>query len=357
MVNRARQVQIDNAAKRKRKSRMVSAPVARAKAPGPSSRYPAVPFTGTERLVSIAPTAADGASFIRSFDWNPGLASTFSAGHFQAQNFDKYTLLAGNAIRYTPACSTLTSGSVYILIDYDPNDPAPTTEIEFADNELNKTCALHSTVTAPIDLGQTDNCKLIIRTGPSSTDKLFTDPCVIHIGAFGYGTSAVAEGLVLGHLHIDYRAKLHVRQPAPSGPAPPRNVLSLSYASAEIPSGVTLLAPQLTPIFNTLPAVVEGGSIFLPPGAYDIHCRIGLTIPTQPGIVFIRMKFQLEGIDVPQSQSDFNEIPADTRQVQLQSDRIIVVRQNQSLRILIDHDHGSTVRISNSRSLFTARLL
>lgn len=340
-----------------RTPRIVNAPAARAKAPGRSSKYPAVPFTGTERLTSIAPTTADGSSFIRTFDWNPGLASTFSAGHHQAQNFDKYSMLSGNVIRYTPACSTLTSGSVYILIDYDPNDPAPATEIEFADNELTKTCSMYSSMSAPIDLGQLDNCKMLIREGPSSTDKLLTDPCAVHIGAFGYGSEAAAEGLVLGHLHIDYRAKLHVRQPVQSLPAPPRNVLSLTYASAEVPAGVTLLASNTEPLYNTLGATVAGGNILLPPGAYEVHCRLGITIPSQPGNTFIRMKYVLGGVDVPQSQSDFNEIPVAVRNTTLDSNRIIVVERGQVLNIVIDHDHTSTVRVSNARSLFTARLI
>jgi hypothetical protein len=316
-----------------------------------------VPFTGTERLVSIAPTSADGASFIRSFAWNPGLASTFSAGHYQAQNFDKYSMLAGNAIRYTPACSTLTSGSVYILIDYDPNDPAPATEIEFADNELTRTCAMYSSMSAPIDLGQLDNCKMLVRTGPSATDKLLTDPCTIHIGAFGYGSEAAAEGLVLGHLHIDYRAKLHVRQPVPSGLVLPRNVLALTYPTADVPDGTTLLAPSLTAKYNTLGATIQGTNMFLPPGAYDIKVRLGLSVPAQTSLVFLSAQLRINGVNVPQSRNDFNSTPVENLFFSLQTNSIVVIGEGDVLSIVLNHDHTSDITLRNELSLFTAHLI
>lgn len=342
---------------RTRKPRVVSAPVARAKAPGRSSKYPAVPFTGTERLVSIAPTAADGASFIRSFDWNPGLASTFSAGHYQAQNFDKYTMLAGNAIRYTPACSTLTSGSVYILIDYDPNDPAPATEIEFADNELTKTCAMYSSMSAPIDLGQLDNCKMLVRTGPSVTDKLLTDPCTIHIGAFGFGNDAAVEGLVLGHLHIDYRAKLHVRQPVPTGLVLPRNVLALTFPTDDVPFGLNLLVPNTTAKFNTLGATLLGSNITLPPGAYDIRLRLGLSVPTATSLIFMSAQLKINGVNVPQSRNDFNATPVENLFFSLQTNTVLVIEEGDVLTIAVNHDHSSDITLQNELSLFTAELI
>jgi len=342
---------------RTRKTPVVTAPIARAKAPGRSSKYPAVPFTGTERLVSVAPTAEDGSSFIRTFDWNPGLAATFSAGHYQAQNFDKYSMLPGNAIRYTPSCSTLTSGSVYILIDYDPNDSAPATEIEFADNELTKTCSMYSTMSAPIDLGQLDNCKMLIRTGPSVTDKLLTDPCAIHIGAFGFGSAAAAEGLVLGHLHIDYRAKLHVRQPVPSGPVLPRNVLSLTYATGQVPGGTNLLASSTTPQFNTLGATLQGSNIFLPPGAYDLQCRLGFSIPSNATVVFLRVQFRLDGDNVFLSQNDFSATPVENLFASVQTNRILVIEEGQALSITVTHDHTSFVTLQEALSSFTARLI
>lgn len=342
---------------RTRKPRVVSAPAARAKAPGRSSKYPAVPFTGTERLVSIAPTLDDGSSFIRSFEWNPGLASTFSAGHYQAQNFDKYSMLAGNAIRYTPSCSTLTSGSVYILIDYDPNDSAPATEIEFADNELTKTCAMYSSMSAPIDLGQMDNCKMLVRTGPSATDRLLTDPCAIHIGAFGFGSDAAAEGLVLGHLHIDYRAKLHVRQPVSTAPVLPRNVLALTFPTADVAGGTTLLAPNLLPTFNTLGARVDGGLVYLPAGAYEIRVRLGFSVPTQASLVFISAQLRINGANVPQSRNDFNATPVENSFISLETDGILIIEEGAALSVALTHDHGSNIVLQGGLSRFGAHLI
>lgn len=336
---------------RTRKPRTVTAPVARAKAPGRSSRFPPVPFTGTERLVTVRPTSGD---FIRSFDWNPGLSETFLSAAPQAKNFDKYSMYGRNTVRYTPSCSTLTSGSIYILIDYDPNDPAPATEDEFANNELTKTCAMYSSMSAPIERAQMDTCKMLIRTGPSRTDKLLTDACTIHIGAFGFNSES--QGLALGHIHIDYQAKLHVRQPAVTAPPQPRNVLSMALVGGEIPSGINSTLFE-GPLFNTIGATIDGGNILLPRGAYNVHARLGLTIPQQSGTVFVRLRLLLNGNLVPQSQSDFNEIPTAVRTINLDTDRIVVVETDSVLQLQLEHDHTSTVRVSNSRSLFTAELI
>jgi len=246
---------------------------------------------------------------------------------------------------------------VYILIDYDPNDPAPATEIEFADNELTRTCAMYSSMSAPIDLGQLDNCKMLVRTGPSATDKLLTDPCTIHIGAFGYGSEAAAEGLVLGHLHIDYRAKLHVRQPVPSGLVQPRNVLALTYPTADVPGGTTLLAPNLTAKYNTLGATVQGANMVLPPGAYDIKVRLGLSVPSQASLVYLSVQLRVNGVNVPQSRNDFNETPVENLFFSLQTNSIVVIAEGDVLSITVTHDHSSDITLQNELSLFTAHLI
>jgi hypothetical protein len=198
---------------------------------------------------------------------------------------------------------------------------------------------------------------MLVRTGPSATDKLLTDPCTIHIGAFGYGSEAAAEGLVLGHLHIDYRAKLHVRQPVPSGLVLPRNVLALTYPTADVPDGTTLLAPSLTAKYNTLGATIQGTNMFLPPGAYDIKVRLGLSVPAQTSLVFLSAQLRINGVNVPQSRNDFNSTPVENLFFSLQTNAIVVITEGDVLSIAVNHDHTSDITLRNELSLFTAHLI
>lgn len=361
MARRNRQRKGRVSANRPVTPRVVGAPVARAGTPGRVSRYPPVPFTGTERLLSLTPQESDGNAFIRSFEWNPGLASTFSTGHFQAQNFDKYEMGLRNSISYTPACSTLTSGSTYILIDYDPNDPAPATEEEFADNELTKTCALYGQMTALIEPSQLDHCKMLIRTGPSATDKLLTDPCAIHIGAFGYGLDAVTNGLTLGHFHINYSAKLLVRQPLSSTVAFPRNYAAYEPSGGLVESGTTTINQASTAV-NSIGAVNNSvGDITLPPGYYSVHSRLGLIVPITlgdlPQSTFVSVEIHRNGVRVDRSQAVNNHRFETVEAITLGTTTPLLVQEGDTISQVLVHDSVGSINVIEDRSILTFELL
>lgn len=328
-------------------------PVAKASQPGRKVKYPAVPFTGTERLGSLQPSSADG--FVRTWMWNPGLSDTFSVGHFQAGNFDKYTMRGqANRIRYEPACSTLTTGTVCILIDYDPNDNAPINLDEFTDNELAVTGPLYSGFSAPIEKKQMDSCKMLIRTGPTPTDLLLTDSCAIHVAAFGYGTDAVSQ--VLGHFFIDYAADLHVRQPLSASPPQPRNFYVASLVGGAIPAGTTQLVPGTTK-YNTLGAEISATSIRLPSGSYRADIRTGVAITASTSLVFLSFELHINGVRVDQSPAVYSDTPATNSQFTLQSDNIITVSDSDIVEVVIVHDADSFVIVEADRSQITFQLV
>lgn len=328
-------------------------PVAKALKPGRMVKYPAVPFTGTERLGSLQPTSADG--FITTWNWNPGLSKTFSVGHFQAGNFDKYTMRgSGNRIRYEPACSTLTTGTVCILIDYDPNDNAPINLDEFTDNELAVTGPLYSGFAAPVEKKQMDNCKMLIRTGPTPTDLLLTDPCAIHVAAFGYGADSV--GQVLGHFFIDYAADLHVRQPISTSPPAPRNFYVSSIVGGNIPAGTTQLVPGTTK-YNTLGAEVSATNIRLPSGSYRADLRTGVAITASSALVFLSFELHINGIRVDQSPAVYSDTPATNAQFTLHSNNVITVSDSDIVEAVIVHDADSFVIVEADRSLLSFQLV
>lgn len=328
-------------------------PVAKASKPGRMAKYPAVPFTGTERLGSLQPTSTDGT--ISTWRWNPGNSDTFSVGHFQAANFDKYTMRStGNRIRYEPACSTLTTGTVCILIDYDPNDNAPASLDEFTDNELTMSGPLYSRFTAPIEKKQMDNCKMLIRTGPTPTDLLLTDPCAIHVGAFGYGLDSVNQ--VLGHFFIDYAADLHVRQPLSTVPPLPRNFYVSGLVGGSIPEGTTPLVPGITK-YNTLGASVSATDIRLPAGSYRADIRTGVAITASAQLVFLSFELHINGARVDQSPAVYSDTPATNAQFTLFSNNVITVADTDVINVVIVHDADSFVIVEADRSLISFQLV
>lgn len=336
-------------------SQMVSMPIASANKPGRKVKLPSVPFTGTERLGSLTPTSSG--TFVQSWAWNPGLSDTFSVGHFQAANFDKFKMHAkGNRIRYEPACSTLTPGTVCILIDYDPNDNAPLNLDEFTDNELAVTGPLYSRFGATIDMKQMDDCKMLVRTGPRTTDLLLTDPCTIHVAAFGYGDEAI--GQVLGHFFIDYAADLYVRQPLSLSPVQPRNSYSASIVGGTIPTGTTTLQMGDTK-FNTVGAELISGNtaIRLKSGAYRVHARAGCVVIQDTNLLFLSLEVHINGTRLDQSPAVYSQIPATDEQFTLQSETIFTVSDNDVVQIVLVHDAATFLSIIEDRSLVTLQLV
>jgi len=287
------------------------------------------------------------------------MATTFSTGHFQAQNYDKYEMGNRNSVTYIPACSTLTPGSVYILFDYDPNDPAPTNVDEFADQELVKTCALYGTVTAKLENSQIDNCKFLVRTGPSMTDKLLTDPCAIHIGAFGYGMDAVTNGLTLGYFHIDYAAKLLVRQPMTTAVPPPRNLAMYLPTGGFAGTGVTDFILNDTGV-DTIGVDNNAGTLSPPAGWYNVHSRAGLTVPaTSPELnaTFVSLEIRRNGVRVDQGQAVINRRFSQPEAVVLSSSIPVLVEEGDVLTQVLNHDSSGPITIIGDRGLFTLTLL
>lgn len=311
---------------------------------------PNVPFVGTERLTSV--TGDGTGKFIQTFHLNPGLKSTFSVGHFQAQNYDKYLLTGRNAIRYTPACSTLTTGAIYILIDYDPTDRAPSTEEEFADNELTLTCPAWGKMSAPIQASRMDNCRKLIRTGPFVESKLLTDACAIHIGAFGFG-----DAVGIGHVHIDYSAKLFVRQPTALLPPLPRNTFTSQLQGGFVPSGTSNMIVGDV-LYNTVEAVVDQ-SITVRGGAYRADFRLGLEIPSNSGAqLFMLAEWRVNGVRVEQSPVVFKETITDPKELSLVSNgNILQLADGDVLSLSVSHDHTTQISVLPGRSLITVQLV
>lgn len=82
-------------------------------------------FVTHKELIATVKTSDNFA--LKSYTINPGLFSVFPWLSSIAINFEKYKFKK-LVFRYIPACSTSTSGSVYMAHDYDVNDDPPSGE-------------------------------------------------------------------------------------------------------------------------------------------------------------------------------------------------------------------------------------
>jgi hypothetical protein len=214
-------------------------------------------------------------------------------------------------------------------------------------------------MSAPIEPQQLDKCKMLIRMGPSQTDKLLTDPCAIHIGAFGYGSDAAAEGLILGHFHINYSAKLLVRQPMATTVPLPRNMVVYNGEGGFIVDTTTTILQSNTDI-NTLGAVYTAGSIRLPAGYYSVHSRCGLTVPATSGgaaTTFISLEVHVNGVRVDRSQSVINRAFAVSEAVSLTSTIPILVSDGDVVTQVLFQDSGTPLTLLSDRTILSFQLL
>ncbi len=68
---------------------------------------------------------------VTTYRINPGLPTMFAWLSSIAPNYESYKFRRLQ-FKYVPACSTSTSGVIYLTVEFDPQDPAPTSERQIA---------------------------------------------------------------------------------------------------------------------------------------------------------------------------------------------------------------------------------
>lgn len=102
--------------------------------------------THSEWVAKISSTGLDFKTMI-DLNVNPGLPGTFPWLNALANNYETYCF-ESLRFRYQPRCSTLTGGTVMMLMDYDCLDGAPTSELRM----MNSHRAVNGPIWAPQEL-------------------------------------------------------------------------------------------------------------------------------------------------------------------------------------------------------------
>lgn len=170
-----------------------------------SSSGATVHITHSEFVGSVVSTGTgfNGASY----SIQPGLTALFPWLAPIANRYESYKLRSLR-FRYVPQVPTTTAGLVMLVVDFDANDPSPTTEGEL----LNMNDCAQSPVWK--DVGFTANLSVgdklpsrYVRNGTVGD----TDIKTYDVGNFFFATQGVAAGTI-GLLYVDYAIDLFTPQ-------------------------------------------------------------------------------------------------------------------------------------------------
>lgn len=138
-------------------------------------------------------------------DINAGLSTMFAWLSQIAPNYESYKFKKLN-FRFVPACSTSTSGVIYLTVEFDSKDAVPTTERQIASYDGSVTgsvWARHNYSCASRNLNKRSS--YFVRNGaiPSSSDIQLYD-----IGYLIVATSGNPDTSILGKMWVDYEVEL-----------------------------------------------------------------------------------------------------------------------------------------------------
>jgi hypothetical protein len=325
--------------------------VARGQRPQRTTRFPPSSFVGKERLCTIGGQFGDSNAFIASYQYNPGLKGTFPVGYMAASNYDQYKILPNskNKLRYVAACATTTPGTIYLYIDYDPTDVAPANEEEFANQEGSISCSSWQEMELYLSAAEMGQCSMQVRSGPVVTPLLLTDACTIHIGAFGFNNTGT-----IGHVAIEYDAKLMKRQPTMTRAIQPRNLLSgTKAAEASVSLGLSTIVWEAQ--FNSLGST---GLAFmtLPAGTYRVFAQVGLRHDGSNGRHSYRLAYAVDGIGAS-NDNLISEIWASGDIFTLTLEVIQTFTEGQALSFQLDNLSDLAATQVGSGSRFNVELL
>lgn len=192
-------------------SKMVSAPIAKAKIDKISKPRFSMAKSLTDGRVSIRHKEfindISGSVLFasNSYSINPGLALTFPWLNTVSIGYESYRFKR-LSFSFESSKSASTNGSVMMAVDFDPSDTAPTTKAQLLayNNAIRGPCwDTFTYVCSPQDLHKFN--QKFIRYGNLITGQ---DAQLFDAGIFYICTSGFIDSTVIGELHVDYEVEL-----------------------------------------------------------------------------------------------------------------------------------------------------
>jgi len=147
---------------------------------------------------------------VQELAFQPGIPTVFPWLSQLASLWDMYNVLSVR-LRYVPACSTTTSGSILLGFDYDVTDAPPINKSAFM--QMQDSCTAPSW--SPCDL-PLKRQSLLRRRNLFTRSGAFTgDQKTFDLGQILYATQGQVNDDIIGDLYIDYTIRMSMPQQIP----------------------------------------------------------------------------------------------------------------------------------------------
>lgn len=217
---------------------------------------------------------------VKQYSINPSVNSSFPwlaqlAGSFEIYRFERL------AVVYSPACSTLTGGSVYLAFDYDANDPPPGSITQIVSYAGASRCAPWADARATYNPVFADKIVRFRNTRPYATPG-GSDQRLYDCANFYVATAGTPAAGFLGELFVEYTIEFRIPQLESDSEGFLDSALVTS-APADSPDLLANTVIRLAdPIRQVVKVIQEAGTnklIFEEPGEYRIDASVDMPAP------------------------------------------------------------------------------
>lgn len=220
---------------------------------------------GHEKIADLSGSTTFSAA---RYQINPGL-SLFTWLSGRANGYEKYRFkklmfyyIAAEAVVTTP-------GKVYLGIDYDPDDAAPSTLAALSSYESLCSLATYETGSVKVDVARAQAAKLKVRCGSRAGSKLLYDVCSLIVASDKQtGTSAIGE------IWVEYDLELISPQTEPSTQLPVATAVYNVSSSQVFTTTVAATVDFDESLVDGLALSTVNGLFTLPCGLYRVSGEI-----------------------------------------------------------------------------------
>lgn len=246
-------------------------------------------ITGTTAVFGVLRTLVINPGLVQTFPWLAAVASRYESYKFLKLNF-----------RYMTESSTVQTGFVALIPDYDPNDPPPLTKVvAFQYDGAAKSAPWENLVQVSSNKNLSKRKDWFVRTGntPGSDHGLY-DTAILHVCVGGNSADLVN----LGELWCDYEVHLSSPQVDTNNDPPSERFQGVAGISPAVPLGTNpTMQVATTQLFSY--SSVTGVGIF----TALVPCQV-LVVLTLGGTVFADVVWSASITEVSQAFGATNAV-------------------------------------------------
>jgi hypothetical protein len=245
---------------------------------------------------AVVINSAYSAAAVTRYAINPGMSDIFPWLSTIAKQYEKYKVHRLRFI-YVPYVASSTAGTAMMMVDYNVQDPVPTTETQFMDHPRSTTCSIWEPLAYSCSVRDihSSSKELYIRSTNVAGDLKTFDA-----GRFFFLINN-GSGSTCGKLYVEYDIELLIPQLGPATYLTPVGTGYFSSITAQtitknIDTAITL--PTATYAPWSLPVTVSNTTVTPPAGCYRVSMEINVTDDTAETCLYWA-EFRLNGSPTP----------------------------------------------------------